>query len=480
MASFVQTDHTTTGSKQVAGGTVVNNARRSSTYVTNIINDTGPGDSGAITLFKNSINSGSTIMTPGNNDGIYGDLVITNNVDYGTITAQPTGFWESFDANGSGAVIQGWNELYINQSAAGSTNTSVWYYDASAPGTPQFTLTSITPPGVPALSYSSTVPHYTTANTFNIGFNVNRLTGDMFPLSNTFVTGTAGGAFGAPLSRTYADVGLNPSTMPRNLYVASGSHAVTTTTTIRAGTGSSSLGPQVSVANSYNTGTNTFAPGAIVLYMTGVDPLVVNELNIPVNTGVGSGDGVRIVNPGSTNTPTIGSTTVFNPSLGPLLTYDSTVVGGVLKHDTTNYSTGYLPAGPNLSVGRSGTQYFTFKFTRTVISKFDVKFSGTVAGMWVALPGSLVDTTSTLNGWVDMSAAYVGAGIPGAGPGGNGSNGCSIGGSVPLNTLQTNKRITATFGTESSSTTPTNEIIVRIALTTGQTIIGLSVEGASN
>jgi len=144
------------------------------------------------------------------------------------------------------------------------------------------------------------------------------------------------------------------------------------------------------------------------------------------------------------------------------------VVAAVLKHDQVNYSSGYLPIGPNLSVGRSGSQYFTVKLTRTVVSKFNIKYTGTLAGLWVALPGSIIDTSSTLNGWLSLSSAYNGAGVPGAGAGGNGSNGCAIGGVAVLNSAQTNKQVTATFGTVSSSSTATNEIYIRIKLTAGQ------------
>ena len=100
--------------------------------------------------------------------------------------------------------------------------------------------------------------------------------------------------------------------------------------------------------------------------------------------------------------------------------------------------------------------------------------------MWVALPGSTIDSTSTLNGWLDMSAAYGGSGVPGAGGGGNGTNGCALGGSVTLNSAVTSHRKTCTFGTVSSSSTATNEIYVRIKLTAGQTVTALSLQTASN
>jgi hypothetical protein len=304
----------------------------------------------------------------------------------------------------------------------------------------------------------------------------------MFPTSNTFVTGTAGGAFQTPSSVTYNGASITYP-LARNLYVSSGNASISTTASITTGFGGSSSGPTLTATNSYNSGVGSFTPGATVLYKTGTSTAIEETSIVVTSVGTGSGNALRIINPGSTDTPShSASASAFDSQSSTLQTYDATVVAAVLKHDQTNYSAGYLPPGPNLSSGRSGAQYFTFKFTRTVVSKFDITFTGTIAGLWVSLPGSTIDSTSTLNGWLDMNTAYAGSGVPGAntGAGGNGSNGCSLGGIAPLNSAQTNKSVTCTFGTVSSSSTVTNEIYVRIKLTSGQTVSGLSLKAASN
>jgi hypothetical protein len=222
-----------------------------------------------------------------------------------------------------------------------------------------------------------------------------------------------------------------------------------------------------------------------VLRKTG-NATAVDEGNVVITSvGTGSGNAVRIESPGPGNTPAYtANATVFNSQTSTLQTYDATVIGttsaGVLKHDQTNYATGYLPVGPNLSVGRSGTQYFTFKFTRTDVSKFDITYAGNVAGIWVALPGSAIDSSSSANGWINMTVAYAGAGYPGVNAPGNGSDGCAVGGVVVPNVTTASTSKTCTFGTVSSSSTVTNEIYVRIALTSGQTVTGLSLKTASN
>jgi hypothetical protein len=478
MANFTQTDNTA-NTRNVAGGTTVSTVRRSASYTTNTITAAGPGDSGTVTAFLNGARAGNVIMT-GSSNGTYSNLVISNNQDYHNVVANvAANFWSSFNVSAGGNVPAGWNDLNINHTgASASTNTAAWYYDSSAPGAPSFSSQTIAV-NTPSLTYSSTVPHYNSSTTFNIGFNIGALSGDTYPTSDTFATGTAGGAFTAPASKTYAQSSIT-TPLARNLYVSSGNAAVATTTNIITGFGSSSIGPSVSVTNSYLTGTWTFAPGATVLYKTGTSNNI-EETNISVTSvGTGSGNAYRIVNPGSTDTPAYtGNEATFNSQTSTLETYDATIVAGVLKHDQTNYSTGYLPAGPNLSSGRSTAQYFTIKFVRSVVSKFDIVYTGTVAGMWVALPGSTIDGTSSLNGWLDMSTAYAGAGVPGLS--GNGSNGCALSGAVPLNSyMATSKSVTATFGTVSSSSTATNEIYVRIKLTSGQTIGSLNITTATH
>ncbi len=488
MANYVQTDNTPGANKSVAGGTTVTTVRRASSYTTGNITTAGPGDTGTITAFLNGTDAGNRTLTSSlNGNGTYSNLVIFNNYDYNTANANiAAGFWSVFSSRAAGTITEGWNEVYIADSAASNTNTYSWFYDSSNPGTPAFSSLTISPPGSPSYTYSSTVPHYNNTNIFTLTANVNRLSGNMYPTSDSFVTGTSGGAFGTPGSITYAAAGVT-TPLAQNLYVSSGNASISTTSTIISGFGASSTGPSLSSNNSYNSNTQAFTStlAANVLYKTGTvsSASVIEEANVFVGSTIGSGSGLayRIINPGSADTPVYtGSEAAFNSQSSTLQTYDPTVVANILKHDQTNYSTGYLPVGPNLSTGRSGSQYFTFKIVRTSVSKFDVKWTGTIAGLWVALPGSTIDSTSSANGWIDMSIAYAGAGIPGVNSPGNGSNGCALGGVAPLNSAQTNKSVTATFGTVSSSSTVTNEIYIRIKLTSGQSVTALSLQTASN
>jgi len=476
MANFTQTDRTVTGGKSVAGGSTVTSVRRAATYTTNTFDNVGPGESGTLTLVKNNVATGAVTFTASSANGTYSDLIITDSKDYAlTGVISYTNFWRSFDAQGSGTVSNGWNEIYLSHSGGSNTSTVSWYYDDSAPGSPTFATPTIVPSSTTVI-YSSTVPHYTSATTFLLGVNVSKLSGDMFPTSNTFFTGTAGGAFGAPTSNTYPLVGITYP-LTRNYLVSSGSVVVNSTSTIISGFGSSATGPSVTVDNSYSTASQAFttALANTILYKTGTASAM-EETTVTFGSTVGTGSGLaaRIINPGTTDTPAYtASAALFNSQSSTLTANDATIVAATLKHDQTNYSTGYLPVGPNLSTGRTGAQYFTFRFVRTAVSKFDIQFTGTIAGMWVALPGSAIDTAAAAtNGWIDMSLAYSGSGVP--------SSGASVGGTVTLNSAVTNHRKTCTFGTVSSSSTSTNEIYVRIKLTSGQTVTALTLQSASN
>jgi len=480
MTSFTQTDHTTTSSKQLSGGTALSNYIRSASYSTNTITNVGPGYAGNVKVVLDSVTAGTHLMATGTgNNGTYGNLIISNNVDYSTITGKALGFWYSFNAQAAGTVAAGWNEVYMTDDATGAaaTNTPAWYYDSSAPGTPVITTTTFAPSSN-VVAYSSSVPHYTSAAGWTWTGTVNKLSGDLYPNTDTFFTGSAGGSFQAPASVTYTAAGIT-TPLARNLYVASGSASVTTTANIANVTGQSSVGPSFSAINSYATGSLTASPGGTVLTINTSATSPLNENSIVVTSvGTGSGNAVRIGGFSGTNTPSTASPAAWTSS-SALASTDAAVVAGVLSNNTTNYSTGYFPVGPNLS-GQAATQYATFRFARTAVSKFDIAFTGKVSGCWVALPGSSLDTTAApTNGWIDATIAYAGSGLPGTGTGGNGSDGAALSGTMTTGATVT-QSITVTFGTESSTNSTGNDIYVRFKLNTGDSITALQFVTATH
>lgn len=480
MTNFLQTDNSGWGNLSVGGGTSVS-VVRASTYTAGTITSVGPGDSGTVTAYLNGKSAGNVTLN-GSSNGTYSNLIIASNQDYHNVVSTVTaGFWYSFNASLSGASVPaGWNRANITDSATGgSTNTITWYYDNSTPGTPTFSNTSVTLTSN-STTYSSTIPHFNSSTTFKIKGNVANLSGDMYLASPFGVS--AGGAFATPTTPTYNSFSpIITTPLSRNLLTSS---YFETPVGITTGFGSSATGPTVTFNNSYGTGSSSaITPGATVLYKTGTSTQI--EEAAITNNYTGGSAAYRIVNPdagtAADNPAYTGSEATFNSASGTFYATDATVVAATLKYDTTNYSTGYLPVGPNLSTRGSGAQYFTFKFVKSAVSKFDIKYTGTIAGLWVALPGSTIDTTaSPTNGWINMATAYTGSGVPGTGVGGNGSSGCSTGGAAVLNSAQTNKSVTCTFGTASSTNSTGNEIYVRVKLTSGQSLTALSIENPTN
>lgn len=219
----------------------------------------------------------------------------------------------------------------------------------------------------------------------------------------------------------------------------------------------------------------------------------ISEIAIAVSDSLGNGvfldDAKRIFDFASISldNPTFSSTGVnyytanpYTESSNPGVegTQESTIRLGILEHNVSDYRD-YLPVGPNRS-GDTGRQYFTMAFRRQVVANFSISITSTtgVAGVWIAAPGTAIDNASTINGWLDCSAQYAGAGVPGADTsnGGNGSNGCAITGAdrITLNS-SINKAFNMTLGSENLSNSSNNVCLVRIALNAGQKITALSI-----
>ena len=495
---------------QLTGGTTFS-AIRANTYTTSTLAAIKSGSGNVRVWLGGNVMAGYYVLTGSLGTVSNGNLTITNDTDYNNIKSSvAAGFWYSANISASGSnIIQGWNTVTLEEVGGyttGNTNALLWYNDISSTnaGTPTYSNCSITLT-TNSVVYSSTIPHLTSGAAAKLKGNLANLSGDTYS-GNTNVTSStgAGGAYNAPTAVTWTGT-VGPAgyagTVPLPRYFCNATYGSggtlyyeTTATTLTSGFGASTNGPTLSVTNNYASAstsasqgaTTGFAPGVTVLYKTGTSTQI-EETSIPVNSvGTGSGNGVRIANPGSANNPAYtGTEAAFNSTSSTLQTYDCVNIGsgsqGVLAWSQTNYSTGYLPVGPNLS-GQAATQYFTMRFTRTAVSKFNIKYTGTIAGLWVALPGltESANYSSATNGWQDVSTAYAGAGIPGAGTLGNGSAGCAVGGVAVLNSAQTNKSVTATFGTLSSTNATSNYIYVRVALTSGQSLTALTMETATN
>ena len=490
ITDFTQTDNSNTGLSAVPGS-FVQYVKRDNDFQVSTLTQVGPGNNGTLEIIRNgnstsavtfddTVNNGTTTLTD--------TLIISNNVDYGTISGDPLGFNFVYDAiaMGTNTVSEGWNTVKLTQGDA-ETNTVTWYSDQSDPGVPQVTNVSITPNATQHVVYSSSVPHYTYQQQFDISFDVNRLSGDFYPATDNFIDANPivepGSGLRALADIDYATANIT-TPLPRNYLVDSGTATITTTANVQYGTGISlpNKGPKLAIDNSYHTATVDLDISERILYMfddfTSGQP--VDETKIIINNvGFGSGNARRIETING-DTPSESTVTEFNGQSSTLNDWDATVVGGVLSHDTTDYTTGYYPVGPDLSNNRSGAQYFNVMLERSTVSKFAIEWTGKASGCWVRLPGTQIDSASTLNGWIDATIPYEGTGIPGANTanGGNGTNGCGLSSIFTTGASVYSEHVNITFGTESSSNATNNRIIVRFKLLPGDSISMLKFKTA--
>jgi hypothetical protein len=476
-AGFTPTNNTG-GAAPVAGTQYTRNT--DSTVTTNYITEYGPGESGTVTGFVNAVGVGTTTLNISfglyavkSDNGTYDALQIANDKDAAD-SSRNVGitslFYEVYDARLIDAASpDGYNKAHINQ---GSNNTAdvFWYEDPSTVSAPVISFSGVTAPSSPTLNYSSGVPHYTeaAANNFTYTMTVTNATGDMYS-NHTFVTsdGQTSG-FNNPGDKTYTDFGgANPPV--RNFGVGSGVDcAITNTVRDLHLTLTSNHFSRYDCSTPYGSHNNQRISYSTNINIMGTTARTneIDEDNILITSlGTGSGNADR-VNAGATgdNPTPIYTSWSANSSVAA---YEAVVRGAVLRHDQTNYSTGYLPAGPNYSSGRSGAQYFQMELIRSNVSQFNISVTGSYGGCWVCLPDNSAWTSSLsgTNGWASMFTAYRGSGIPTSA-----EPGCASGG----NMSGSSGTFTSVFGTESSSNDSNNRILIRWRLDSGDSITAMS------
>ena len=476
---FTPTNNTGGSLTPVAGTQYTRNT--DSTITTNYITEYGPGDSGTVTGFINAVGVGTTTLNvsfglyaAGSNNGTYDKLQIANNKDAADSTRNvgiTSLFYEVYDARLINAASpDGFNKAFITQ-GSNQTDNVFWYEDPSTVGAPVISFSGVTAPSSPTLNYSSGVPHYTqaTANNFTYDVTVTNASGDMYTQNKLLNSDGQTAGFQNPGHKEYDD--FTGGTLPpaQNFGVGSGAvvniaqtprdlHLTLTSNHFTRFDAVTPYGSHNNQRLSYSTNINIMG--------TTARTNAVDEDNILISSlGTGSGDATR-VNAGSTGdnpTPVYTSWTA-NSSVAD---YEAVVRGAVLRHDQTDYSSGYLPVGPDYSSNRNGTQYFQVELIRSNVSEFRITYSGSAAGCFVCMPDNSAWTTSLsgTNGWADMFQAYRGAGIPTTA-----EPGCSSGGLMDNN----GGTFTCVFGTESSSNDSNNRILIRWKLTSGQSITGMS------
>ena len=476
-SGFTPTNNTG-GAAPVAGTQYTRNT--DSTITTAYITEYGPGDSGTIEGFVNATGIGSTAFNDTfgqgavkSDNGTFGALQIANDKDAAQSTRNvgiTSLFYEVYDARLINAASpDGYNKAHISH-AGNSTADVFWYEDPSTVGAPVISFSAVTAPSSPTLSYSSGVPHYTqaSANNFTYVMTITNASGDMYT-EHEFITADAQTTgFINPGSRTYSQFAGGANPPARNYGVGAGVtslmtnmvrdiHNTITTNHFSAYSAVTPYGSHNAQRVGYGSSINIMGTTATILQ--------VDEDNILINTlGTGSGNADR-VNAGATGDNPSPVYTAWSPT-GTVATYEAVVRGGTLRHDQVDYSSGYVPAGPDYSSGRTGAQYFQVELIRSNVSDFNITVVGSYGGCFVCMPDNSTWTSalSGTNGWADMSEAYRGAGVPTSAEAGCASGSLMTGSGGTFH---------CTLGTESSSNDTNNRILVRFRLDAGDSITNI-------
>ena len=511
------------GGAAIAAGDTVNRVTSGTAEAGPITTFAYNADSGTLTANVNGSGDGNRVLTSGSDTGTYTSLVITSESDYNLLNSGGSsttfaasiyypGLYSGFKAKVSKAVSGlsvGANSFQLSHSTTGSTNTVEFVKDdLTATPTVNVGSATVTENVAGTYRYISGIPYYNSGSPSLTlaGVTIDDLVGQCYTNQSNIVEvddgtnqeGTASDAI-SNTDYTYANIdgastmlsgGIPTVNVGTSSAYAIGSLTIPiTSSSVRTVSRVKVRARNVNGISSYSSDIAT----NIAVHKSAQSGI--SEIAIAVSDSLGAGfddDGVRIFdfNAATTDTPSFnGATNFYTNSLytessdpGVSGTKEATIRLGVLKYDVTDYSSGFLPAGPDRS-GDTGTQYFTFAFRRTTMSNFDINITSSgIAGLWIAAPGTAIDSASGLNGWLDASTTYGGSGVPGSdtGNGGNGSDGCAFtSGDRIATSTSLSGGYTMTLGSENGTNATGNVVLVRIALTSGQSVTALSVGVAS-
>lgn len=473
---------------------------------TNLISGAYDSSTGTLAAYWDGSTDGSkTFTTSTSETGTFTSLVITSEGDaYNELaTTYPQNYYQVFTARAIKSISAegvGAHSLLLGHSTTGNTN-NVYVVKDNVSVAPTLNIGSATleEDTQGTYRYVSGVPYYNSGSpkVRLAGATVDNLIGQAYLDSSNIARITSGtndeGTSSAAVSthyRGYSDIDGSSTMLSSGVPIAntgvSSSYALGN---IVADITSSSVNTVETIGfaiNNVNGISSTVTPSTKV-QVHKIAPTF-DEGTISVADDLGSTfdtDGVRITGFSGATPAFSGSTDYYvnNAWSGAVTvagTDEAIVRYNTLKHFTTDLSSGYLPAGPDLNTGRSGAQYFRFAFKRTLVANFVVRLTGTISGLFIAAPGTAIDSASSLNGWLDSSIQYAGAGVPGAdtGNGGNGSNGCASTGAdiIEDGTSYSNQTFTLTLGSENLSNAFNNQLLIAVKLESGDSLTSISIE----
>ena len=467
---------------------------------------------GTLSAIVNGTADGAIVLSAADNTGTTDSVTITDEQDYNLLNASGSstnfsssiyhpGLYSGFKARVSktnASTPKGINSFQLSHDATGDTNTVVFVKDDITTN-PTATGGTLTQNAAGTLRYVSGVPHYNTGASLTLsGASATNLVGQTYANISDVVEVTSGpdsegsGSGIVEQNFDYSDVDGTSSMLTGGIPNADtgvggaytfGDLVVNINASNRRV--SEQLRYRVRNVNGYSSYVNL--PEVIQVHSASQSGI--NETAIDVSASLGTGfsdDAVRIFDfsADTTNTPAYNSSTnfytssVYTESADPGVagTQEATIRYGVLEHNTDDFSS-LLPVGPDRS-SDTGTQYFTMAFRRQVVANFDINITSStgVTGVFIAAPGSGIDGSSTINGWLECAGVYNGVGLPGAAGSPTNTNGCAVNPGeriVPGQSLSGS--FSMTLGTANMTDATGNVVLVRIALAAGESVTALSI-----
>lgn len=416
-------------------------AIRGTSAQTELLNDFGPGDIGTLSFSVNGTLNSETILTKDDNTGIYDNLAIISDYDF------PAGIttWKALGVILNGTVPDGINQFSLSHSISGTTTKD--FVVEPLTDLPLLDSFSVVPLA-PVIRYVSGVPHYTAGTTLSYDVTASKIVGRTFPSEKMMGVktlpdiGSASVDFGNAKLPTTLTINHGPIVIEDEVVTLSEEQAA----------GEVEL--TVYANNTFN-----FAEEPItekILYSSG-DQMFLVETPTAQSTQAGI---KRVALPDTTRPEVniIDWATDWNSgsagNLGDLQSWEAPIIGGTAFASRTNYSVGYLPAGPDFTT-KPVTQFISFKIQR-ITNRLKLEILGSYSGVYIKLPGISNDMPNAINGWWDGSkqanhAPLYWPGHPTA------SDGCLLNATDDVTEF--------TFGNISSAYATDNIILIRFVLT---------------
>lgn len=475
-------------------------------------------NAGILSAMVNNAYAGNITLSSSNTPTVTGNLGLAAVSDYQLLTSAGVatsfassiyspGYFYGFTANVTrtgGSISTGVNSFLLRHSITGDTN-KVEFVKDDVTTVPTTTIGTLTTRTAGTYRYISGIPYFntgsptlwltnTTISSF-VGQTYNNTSNVVFATSGTNQEGTSGAVITAT-SYTYSTISNSSVALVNGSIPIAGTGNVSAYTIANLSipiTASSVRSiANISVGTNNVNGTSAGSQNNTTrIAVHSAAQSSISEIAITANVSLGDGtytsSGIRSAwfKSNTIQTPTYASatnfytSTVYSESADPGVagTKEATIRLGVLQYNVQDYSSGYLPVGPNRSAD-TGMQYMTFAFQRRVVASFSINIIAPagVANVWIAAPGTAIDSTSGYNGWLHCGTTYAGAGIPGSLVGGNGSDGTANGtGDRITSNVALSGTFKMTLGQENLSNATNNVCLVRIALISGQTVTTLGI-----